>query len=107
MVLREAGIKPRREVGGGIPPQEGSSFWSALKQGFQIGKRDPAPPASESRLMDQIPAELAAEFEGVISSQIGNLVNKTVDLVWPDNYWKIVEGANFHEPCKFYYRFSL
>src|SRR5580658_5222089 len=45
--------------------------------------------------MDQVPPKLAAEFERMLAIQMGNLVNKIVDLVRPDNLGKVVEGAQF------------
>ncbi len=57
--------------------------------------------------MDQIPAELAAKFKGMLAAQIGDLVNNAVDLVRPYYLWKVVEGAQFGEPGHFDIGYAL
>src|ERR1700747_870843 len=80
VVLGVASEKPLRDIPGGIPAQEGSSRRSARKKVFQCIECDASPPSPESALMDQIPANLTAEFDGVIAAQRGNLINEAVDL---------------------------
>ena len=48
-------------------------------------------------MMNQIPAEFAAEFESVLAVEIGELVDKVIDLVGADNFWKVVKSAQFCE----------
>src|SRR5580704_1425791 len=45
--------------------------------------------------MDQVSAQLAAKFEGMLAAQIRELIDDVVNLVRTDNLWKIVKGAKF------------
>src|SRR5713226_2971685 len=99
VVLGVASVKPLRDVADGISTQDARSLRSALKEGLEIGKGDAASRAAEGTLMNQVPANFAAELEGMLAAQIGDLVDKAVDLVWPDDLREVVEGAEFREPA--------
>jgi hypothetical protein len=57
--------------------------------------------------MDQISADLSAEFECMFAAQIRNLVNEIVDFVWPDKLGEIVEGAQLRKWADSYVRYAL
>src|ERR1700731_1059727 len=97
VILGVAGIQPLRDVADGISTQNARLRWIALKEVLETSKRNAASPAAEGTLMNQIPANLAAEFEGVLAAQIRDLVDKAVDLVWPDDLRKVVESSQFRE----------
>src|SRR6266849_8786929 len=97
VILHVARIKPLRDVARGISSQEAGVQWIAREKGFQIGKFDPAPPAPVSGLMDQVPSELAAEFECMLAAQVGDLIDEVIDLIGPDNFREVVEGTQLRE----------
>jgi len=90
-------IKPLRDVPRGISSQEAGVQWISREKGLQITKFDPATPAPVSGLMDQVPSELATEFECMLAAQVGNLINEVIDLIGPDNFRKVVEGTQLRE----------
>ena len=47
--------------------------------------------------MDQVPSELAAEFEGVFAAQVRDLIDEVIDLIRPDNLRKVVEGTQLRK----------
>src|ERR1700674_2309175 len=47
--------------------------------------------------MDQVPSELAAEFEGVLSAQVGDLIDEVINLIGPNDLRKVVEGPHLRE----------
>src|SRR5439155_16975986 len=51
----------------------------------------------ESGLMNQVSSELATKLESVFAAQIGNLINKVIDLVGANYLWEIMEGTKL---CK-------
>src|SRR6266851_5183078 len=97
VILHIARIKPLRDVPGGISSQEAGVQWSAREKRLQISKFDAAPPAPVSGLMDQVPSELAAEFESMLAVQVRDLVDEVIDLIGPDNFWKVVEGTQLRK----------
>src|SRR5712692_2746457 len=97
VILHVARIKPLRDVPGRISRQEAGAQWIAREKRFQISKFDAASPAPVSGLMDQVPSELSAKFEGMLAAQIGDLIDEVIDLIGPDNFRKVVEGTQLRE----------
>ena len=47
--------------------------------------------------MNQVSPQLSSEFEGMSAVQIGNLIDKVIDLIWTHNFRKVVKGSQFRK----------
>jgi len=107
VVLHVAGIKPLGQVARGVPRQKGGVAGCASEKSLQTGKIDPASSGSKGALMDKVSTHLATELECMLAAQIGELVNKVVDFIGPDNFWKVVKGPQFCEAWNVDVRYAL
>src|SRR5260370_28322239 len=92
-----SGIKALREVASRIARQKRCVANSASQKVLERPKSDSPSPGAERSLMDQVSTQFAAEFERVRAPQVGNLINKVIDFVGPNNLRKVVEGTQFRE----------